>query len=79
VSVASANFPPGLSAVDIERESINAYFNSGIQVIGEMLLVGSIACVLALLPALLMRGKPEEGSRADDIQEQPKPELEQVH
>jgi MFS family permease len=86
VSIASANFAPGLSALDIERESINAYFNSGIQVIGEMLIVGAIACLIAVVPSLLMRGKPQEGSRADDdvqtgkgTEKQNKPELEQVH
>jgi hypothetical protein len=40
----------------IQDLSGQAYFASGVQVIGEMLLIGAGVCVVALIPALLLRG-----------------------
>ncbi|MHB8624878.1 MAG: MFS transporter [Aggregatilineales bacterium] len=56
VSAAVAAFPAGLSADELQKQSVAAYYGSGIQVIGEMLLIGAVASVIALLPAMLLRG-----------------------
>ncbi|MCC6975552.1 MAG: MFS transporter [Anaerolineae bacterium] len=57
VSNTRASFPVGLNADEIQRLSVNAYLNSGTQVIGELLLVGGVVCVLALVPAMLIRAR----------------------
>jgi MFS family permease len=56
VSAAVAQFPPALTGEQIQALSVQAYFASGVQVIGEMLLIGAVVCVVALIPALLLRG-----------------------
>lgn len=56
VSLARESFPAGLGADEIKHLSFNAYFNSGVQVIDEMLIIGAVACLLALIPALALRG-----------------------
>ncbi len=55
VGLARDSFLPGLTAEEIQRLSTQAYIDSGVQVIGEMLLIGMVACLLAVIPALLLR------------------------
>lgn len=55
VTLARDAFPAGLTAAEIQQLSFQAYFNSGVMVIGEMLLVGAVACGLAMVPAMLLR------------------------
>lgn len=61
VSAVAQRFPVGISADDVRRLSLQAYFQSGVQVIGEMLLLGAIVCALAILPALYLRGSGKGG------------------
>mgnify|MGYP005844868367 CR=1 FL=1 len=55
VSLARVDFPLSLTADQVQRLSVQAYFESGVQVIGEMLLIGAAACMLAIIPALFIR------------------------
>jgi MFS family permease len=54
-NLAYAAFPTGLLPDEIQRRSVAAYVGAGAQVIGEMLVVGGLLCLLAALPALLIR------------------------
>jgi MFS family permease len=56
VGQASAQFSPNLTPAEIQQLSVQAYFASGVQVIGEMLVIGAIVCALSIIPALFMRG-----------------------
>jgi MFS family permease len=60
VSAAVAQFPTSLTAEQVQALSIQAYFASGVQVIGEMLLIGAVICAAALIPAWLLRGGGRE-------------------
>jgi MFS family permease len=66
VDIARSQFPSTLTAQGIEHASVQAYFSSGVHVIAEMLLVGAVACVLALIPALFLRGKGELVTQESD-------------
>ncbi|MCC7209721.1 MAG: MFS transporter [Anaerolineae bacterium] len=57
VSLARVQFPVTLAADELQRLSFEAYFNSGVQVIGEMLLIGALVSLITVLPALLMQRK----------------------
>ena len=56
VAAASAQFAAGLTPEQIQQASVHAYFTSGVQVIGEMLVIGAVVCALSLIPALFLRG-----------------------
>jgi MFS family permease len=56
VSLARESFALDWTAEQIQRESVRAYFDSGVTVIAEMLLIGALIGVVALLPALWLRG-----------------------
>ncbi|MBX3081119.1 MAG: MFS transporter [Anaerolineae bacterium] len=56
VGLASAQFSPTLTPVEIQAASVQAYFASGVQVIGEMLVIGAVVCALSLIPAYFLRG-----------------------
>jgi MFS family permease len=55
VSLARESFALDWTAEQIQRESVRVYFNSGVTVIAEMLLIGALIGVVALLPALWLR------------------------
>ncbi|MDW8299933.1 MAG: MFS transporter [Anaerolineae bacterium] len=57
VSLARESFALDWSAEQIQRESVRVYFESGVAVIAEMLLIGALIGAVALLPALWLRGK----------------------
>ncbi len=57
VSFARESFGLDWSAEQIQRESVRVYFESGVAVIAEMLLLGALIGLLALLPALWLHGK----------------------
>jgi MFS family permease len=56
VSLASAQFDPNLTAAQIQQAALQAYFRSGVQVIGEMLLLGAVLCAVSIIPAMFLRG-----------------------
>jgi MFS family permease len=66
VDIARSQFPTTLTAQEMEHASVQAYFSSGVHVIAEMLLVGAVVCVLALIPALFLRGKGEQEAEEAD-------------
>ncbi len=49
-------FPPGLTSAEIQSFSLHAYVDYGIYVIDELLAIGAIVCIVALIPATLLRG-----------------------
>jgi len=55
VSLARESFALDWTAEQIQRESVRVYFDSGVTVIAEMLLIGALIGVVALLPALWLR------------------------
>ncbi|HRE46609.1 MAG TPA: MFS transporter [Aggregatilineales bacterium] len=57
VTIARVSFPGGLTAQEVQGLSTQAYIASGVQVIGELLVVGGIVCAVALLPTLLIRAR----------------------
>jgi len=57
VNAAVAAFPTDLTPDLIQKQSEQAYFDAGIRAIDELLLIGAVACILALLPALLLHGR----------------------
>jgi MFS family permease len=65
VGIASSKFPAGLDAQQIQQQSVAAYFAAGIQVVDELLIIGGIVCLLALIPAMFMRGNARV--EADDL------------
>ena len=46
----------GFVSLVIQAASVQAYFMSGVQVIGEMLVIGAVVCALSLIPAYFLRG-----------------------
>jgi len=56
VAEAQRAFPTNLTAQAAEKLNVDAYFASGIRAINELLLIGAAACVVALIPALFLRG-----------------------
>jgi MFS family permease len=56
VAEARLAFPPGLDPKELERYNVSAYFASGIRSIDELLIIGSVVCLLALIPAYFLRG-----------------------
>jgi MFS family permease len=62
VAEARLTFPPGVTPIELERLNVTAYFNSGIRAIDELLIIGAVACVIAVIPALFMRGGIGKGS-----------------
>jgi hypothetical protein len=60
--IAKATFPLDLTPDKLEYQSALAYQNAGIEVIAEMLLLGAVVCLLALIPAFLMQGGVVEKS-----------------
>ncbi|MEP7289938.1 MAG: MFS transporter [Chloroflexota bacterium] len=56
VGVARDTFAAGLTPDQIQHLSVQAYFASGIKVIDELLLIGSVVCFIALIPAMFLRG-----------------------
>jgi MFS family permease len=56
VADARAGFPAGISSAELEKLNVGAYFASGIRAIDEMLIIGAVVCVVAILPALFLRG-----------------------
>jgi MFS family permease len=56
VGIAVSRFAPGLTPEQIQHQSVQAYFASGIQVIDEMLIIGALACLLAMLPVMFLQG-----------------------
>ena len=65
VAAAVAAFPAGLTPAMIQHQSELAYFDAGVHAIDELLIFGALACLLALLPALLLHGR---ASTPGDIQ-----------
>lgn len=63
---ARTTFPIGLDPAELERRNVAAYFASGIRAIDELLIIGAVVCVVALIPAMFLRGsaliKPEQKS-----------------
>lgn len=55
VTAARDTLAQGLTAEQIQALSFQAYFDSAVQVITEMLLIGAVACLLGLVPALFLR------------------------
>jgi MFS family permease len=55
VGLARLQFPAELAADELQSMSFQAYFDSGVQVIGEMLLIGALVSLLTVIPALWMR------------------------
>ncbi|MBX3061376.1 MAG: MFS transporter [Anaerolineae bacterium] len=60
VQLASENFPVAVTAEDLQRLSVQAYFEAGIQVIGEMLLIGAVVSAIAIVPALWLHNRNAE-------------------
>jgi hypothetical protein len=65
VSVASSQFPIGLTPEQIQQQSVAAYFAAGIQVVDELLIIGAIVCAFAIVPALFLQGNARV--EADDL------------
>ena len=57
-------FPPGLTGPQIQSYSLHAYFAYGIYVIDELLVIGALVCIFAMIPATLLRGTGRSVSRA---------------
>jgi MFS family permease len=49
--------PPSMTPDQIQHWAVHAYFQIGIHVIDELLAIGAIVSLLALLPALSLRGR----------------------
>lgn len=64
VSLARESFALDWSAEQIQRESVRVYFESGVAVIAEMLLIGALIGLVALLPALWLHGKQPNRSKS---------------
>lgn len=68
VSLARESFGRDWAAEQIQRESVRVYFESGVAVIAEMLLIGALIGVVALLPALGLRGKQPQTEDKDETE-----------
>jgi MFS family permease len=66
VSLARESFARDWSAEEIQRQSVRVYFESGVMVIAEMLLIGVVIGLLALLPALWLRNHQPTSKPAQD-------------
>ncbi len=64
-NLAASQFPTNLTAEQMQQRAVAAYFASGIQVIDEVLLLGAIICLAALLPAMFLQGSAR--TEADDL------------
>jgi MFS family permease len=65
VNIAASQFPTGLTPEQTQQQSVAAYFAAGIQVVDELLIIGAIVCVLALIPAMFLQGNARV--EADDL------------
>ena len=67
VNAAVAAFPANLTPDLVQKQSELAYFDAGIRAIDELLLIGAIACLIAIVPALVLRGRANDvpGKLAD--------------
>ncbi|PJF36306.1 MAG: hypothetical protein CUN49_06165, partial [Candidatus Thermofonsia Clade 1 bacterium] len=66
VSLARESFARDWAAEEIQRQSVRVYFESGVMVIAEMLLIGVVIGLLALLPALWLRNHQPTSKPAQD-------------
>lgn len=64
-NLAASQFPSNLTAEQMQQRAVAAYFASGIQVIDEVLLLGAIVCLVALLPAMFLQGSAR--TEAEDL------------
>jgi hypothetical protein len=56
MDVFRSQLAPSLTSEQIQQQAVAAYFSSAIRAIDEMLVIGAVVCIVALIPAMFMRG-----------------------